>query len=84
METTCSSDVTLLPIQLCSFPRVCVSAISDSQGYQIERGSLPLSFLCYIDELLDILYASKNQNSLLLKCQTDNTTPWVWGLTGGD
>ena len=29
-------------------------------------------------------YVNQNQNSLLVKRQTDNTTPWGWGLTGGD
>ena len=27
---------------------------------------------------------NQNQNSLLVKRQTDNTTPRGWGLTGGD
>ena len=27
---------------------------------------------------------NQNQNSLLVKRQTDNTTPGGWGLTGGD
>ena len=26
----------------------------------------------------------QNENSLLVKRQTDNTTPGGWGLTGGD
>ena len=28
--------------------------------------------------------SDQNQNSLLVKRQTDNTTPGGWGLTGGD
>ena len=31
-----------------------------------------------------IRFQNQNQNGLLVKCQTDNTTPGGWGLTGGD
>ena len=58
-------------------PYMSISSIRSSLQHIHRRGH------CVID-LPFRLFVLSDQNSLLVKRQTDNTTPGGWGLTGGD